>query len=341
MRLLVVGARGGTHVGESFLRAALRDGLDAAFVDVTAAYDGPRVLRSLWWRFLDRRPYRLERFGREVLARAKEHRAEVVLTTGLSPVAAGTLRALHEAGIATTNFLTDDPWNRAQRCRWFLHALPVYNFVFTPRRANIADLAASGCRSVHYMPFAYDEELFFPERPQARAALQSDVFFAGGADRERVPYVEALIDAGLDLALYGNYWDRHTKTRRHWRGIADPATVRRGLSATKIALCLVRHANRDGNSMRTFEVPAVGACALMEDTPEHRELFGNDNERVAYFRGVDDMVGKARALVADAPLRDRLAQACHRHITGGGHTYRHRLRQMLDHVRGLHDSEIA
>jgi hypothetical protein len=51
-------------------------------------------------------------------------------------------------GIKRFNFLTDDPFNRAHYAPWFLKALPDYDVVFSPRRANIQDLLNAGCPRV-------------------------------------------------------------------------------------------------------------------------------------------------------------------------------------------------
>ena len=97
-----------------------------------------------------------------------------------------------------------------------------------------------------------------------------------------------------------------------------------------MALCLVRRANRDGLAMRSFEVPAIGACMLVEDTEEHREIFGPADRAVAYFHSVDDMVQRARRLLDDPGQRAHLASEAHRLIVQGRHTYRDRLRSMLE-----------
>jgi spore maturation protein CgeB len=81
--------------------------------------------------------------------------------------------------------------------------------------------------------------------------------------------------------------------------------------------------------MRSFEVPAIGACMLAEDTAEHREIFGGDDEAVAYFGSIDEMVEKLRWLVKHDGERRRLAQAAYRLIRRGKHTYQDRLVTML------------
>jgi spore maturation protein CgeB len=331
-RLLIVGGVGGTNVGESLYRAAQKMGIQARILDTRRAFDAPAWLRAINWRLLGRRPAHLRAFGRELLDACTSFRPQVLITTGLAPVSRHVLERVGRLNIRTLNFLTDDPWNPAHRARWFMRALPAYDYVYSPRRAMLADLENTGCKQVRFLPFGYDEDLFFtPEEASGtRASKQTaDVMFAGGADVDRVPYMQAFIENGFDLALYGDYWHRQAATKNVAKGQADVATLRLAIASAKVALCLVRRANRDGSCMRTFEVPAVGACMLTEDTPEHRVIFGEEGEAVLYFDSQETMLEKARALCDNEALRTGLAQRAHQLITTGGHTYRHRLAAML------------
>jgi spore maturation protein CgeB len=233
--------------------------------------------------------------------------------------------------VRTINFLTDDPWNPAHRAPWFLETLPFYDCVFSPRQANLDDLRRLGCRHVSYVSFAYAPGIHFPEGPGPEGGADgADLFFAGGADRDRVPYLAACIRAGFRVRLHGGYWHRYRETRAHAGGHLGPAELRRALRRAKVALCLVRRANRDGHVMRSFEIPAVGTCMLTEDTEEHRQIFGPDGQHVVYFRSLDEMVGRLRWLLDRPEERARLAAAAHRLIAvDGKNTYRDRLETML------------
>lgn len=331
-RLLIVGGVGGTNVGESLYRAAQKMGIQARLLDTRRAFDAPLWLRAINWRLLGRRPAHLQAFGQELLDVCASFKPQVLITTGLAPISRRVLDKVGKLNIRTLNFLTDDPWNPAHRARWFMRALPAYDIVYSPRRAMLADLENAGCKQVRFLPFGYDEDLFFT--PDIAAGTQAslptaDVMFAGGADEDRVPYMQALIEHGFNLALYGGYWDKQPVTKSVAKGQADVATLRSAIASARVALCLVRRANRDGSCMRTFEVPAVGACMLTEDTPEHREIFGKAGEAVLYFDNLDTMLEKTRLLCDDEALRTGLAQRVHQLITSGGHTYRHRLATML------------
>jgi len=142
-----------------------------------------------------------------------------------------------------------------------------------------------------------------------------------------------LISAGFRVALYGGYWERHSQTRRAARGMADAATVRKAIGGGATTLCLVRRANRDGHSMRSFEVPAIGACMLVEDTAEHREIFGDSRNAVDYVNSPEDAVQRVRVLLLDRCERDRLTRSAHALIASGHHTWSDRLKTMLEDGR--------
>ncbi|NJK59639.1 MAG: glycosyltransferase [Oscillatoriales cyanobacterium SM2_1_8] len=268
--------------------------------------------------------------ARAIQKACDRHPIRAVLVTGIAPVEAPLLAELRQRGIATGNFLTDDPWQPFCCSRWLLQALPVYDVLFTPRRANMTDLQKLGAPQVVHLPFAYDPDLFFPVAPVPTMA--SDVFFAGGGDRDRVPYMAALAAAGIQVGLYGGYWERFPETRALARGMADPVTLRQAACSAKVGICLVRRANRDGHVMRTYELPALGLSMVAEDTPEHRDLFREEGTHVLYFTTPETAVAQVQRLLADPALRQTLAQNNHRRICNGGHTYGDRLRTMRSHL---------
>ncbi|MBI3615712.1 MAG: glycosyltransferase [Candidatus Omnitrophica bacterium] len=332
MKLLLIGNPGVGHVGGHLHRAAKDLGLSVNFLDVTQAFASPSWEAKWNWWIRGHRPSRLHEFGQEALQVCREFKPKWLLSTGIAPLEAGTLQAIREMGVERLNFLTDDPWNPAHWAPWFMEGLPFYDRIFSPRRANLRDLEQLGCSKVSYLPFAYSPEIHFPEAPktsQEQDRYACDVVFIGGADRDRLVPVAALIRAGFQVALYGGYWDRFRQTRAYARGQIDPTDSRRVVGSAKVALCLVRRANRDGHSMRSFEIPAMGGCMLTEDTQEHRELFGKEGESTLYFHTIPEMLEKLRWMLQHNLERQRLASACHQRIVQGRHTYKDRLVTML------------
>jgi spore maturation protein CgeB len=329
-RLLLVGNPGPEHVGSHLYKAAVSIGMDAAMHDVRLAENGPRWAVAAAWRF-DRRPLRLRGYGKSLLQRCAEFQPPLVLCVGIAPVSREVLLGMQKMGIRVFNYLTDDPWNPGCCPSWFLAALRYFDHVFSPRRANLEDLQRHGCPAVSYLPFAYDEEAHLGSLPtvEDNDPSRPDIVFVGGADSDRVPFMTALLQADFNLELYGGYWERYTQTRRHAGGHISPLETQRITAHAKIALCLVRRANRDGHVMRSLEIPAMGGCMLAESTAEHRDLFGDEGQAVLYFHNIPELIQKTRWLLDHPEERQRLREAVHRLITTSRHTYRDRLRSML------------
>jgi hypothetical protein len=333
-QLLVVGFPAEFHVGAHLRRAAATLGLSTTMFEAGEAFNGPAPLVKINWWLRGHRPTRLRDFGQRVVAACAEQAPPAcLLATGVgAPLSRTSLTEIGARGVRRLSFLTDDPWNRAHRAPWFMDALTEYDWVFSTRRSNLDDLRRHGCRQVAFLPFAYDPEAHFVERPARDEAprYDADVLFAGGADEDRLPWIKALIRAGLSVALYGGYWDRHPETRPFFHGHADLPTLRKATAGAKLVLGLVRRANRDGHAMRSFEVPAMGGCLLVEETEEHREIFGPEGECMLYFRDETELLKKARWLLQNEPERRRLAAAAHDRVTRGQNTYADRLRKMLE-----------
>lgn len=330
-RIVISGYTDPYHLGSIMNDAARELGWESLLCNAGAAKQTSRLELRLNWRLRAHRPPRLNTYSQHLLEVCRDFRPQFVLVTGITAPNATAVRELRDMGIVCMNYLTDDPWNPSHYAPWFFEALRQYDAVFSPRRANLEQLRNLGC-GAFYLPFAYAPELYFPEVPpdEMRTRFDCDVLFYGGADQDRLPYIEALVDAGLNVHLYGGYWERYPRFRHAFRGTADTQTLRWAISGARVTLCLVRRANRDGHVMRTFEASAMGACMLAEDTEEHRAIFGEDGEAVVYFQSVEDVVEKARQLLVSAAERERLAKNVYERIVGGENTYQDRLCTMID-----------
>jgi hypothetical protein len=327
--IAIVGRMGGTHIGDSLRHAATAAGQKVVFFDADGAEIGSRLQRAIAWR-TGRRPVSLDHFSARVATACARHPPDLLITTGAGALTSGALQLLRQSGIRLANYSTDDPWNPLLRAGWHLRALPRYDVVFTPRRANVEDFSRLGCADVRYLPFGFDSRHARPpERPPAPADA-AEVLFVGGADRDRAAFVREFMAQGLPISLVGGYWERFAGLRRQAAGVKSPEELRSLTSAAKINLCLVRRANRDGHVMRSLEIGAIGGCMLAEDTGEHRELFGPDGESVAYFKTPQEAAERARALIPDAAERRRLATALHARIWNGRHSYLDRLQAICD-----------
>lgn len=336
MRVLLVGIGEFFHVGAFFRNALDALGHERAFVD-ESAYLQPSMrshFHKAAYRLLRRRPLTYWKFNRDILERAKEFRPGIVIITGgrhISPQTLAQLRA--DTGAMLVNYATDDPFNPLNSSAALLGGIPFYDLYACTKRAIMADVGRAGCPNVCFVPFAYEPSLHFPEQPRSpdeRSRFESDVVFIGGADADRSPYFEALVKAmpGVQLRLYGGYWDRFPQLRCFHCGFALGRDYRLAVGAGKISPCLIRKANRDGHAMRTFEIPACGGFLLTERTEEHLELF-KEGAEVDFFDSAEELTDKTNYYLSHENQRVRMAMAARSKIMTGKHTYRDRLQEIL------------
>jgi spore maturation protein CgeB len=332
VKLALLGKLDGTHIGGSIARGAAALGIKSILFDAEQAAAAPRLLRSLSWRLGDRRPLHLDRFSNELVETCAQAKPDILIATGMAPLTESALRSLRQLGVVSVNYSTDDPWNPAMRSNWHLQALPCYDFIFSPRQSNLDDFRHLGCARVHYLSFGYDESLF------ANAAQfdfpAHDVLFVGGADSDRVAFMTEFIRHGPPVKVAGGYWEKFPAFRTHALGLKPPEIIKALTAAAKVNLCLVRRANRDGHVMRSFEIAAIGGCMLVEDTEEHRAIFGVDGESVRYFRTPEQAATLARFLIDHPAERVRLAASVRDRVSRHAHTYRDRLRTIM-HIAGV------
>ena len=291
-------------------------------------------IHKVAYRVLARRPLGYWSFNRSLVEVACDFQPDVVLVVKGAYISPDALRQIKASTRAVLiNYATDDPFNPLVTTRSLVKSIRLYDVYACTKRCIMCDIQRAGCKKVIFVPFGYKPSVHFPEKPvtaEEKQRFASDVVFVGGCDRDRVAYFERLVHELPDirLHLYGGYWDRHPVLRRYHRGFARGRDYRLALSSAKIAINLVRHANRDGHVMRSFEIPACGAFMLAERTEEHLELFEEDRE-AAFFGSPEELVEKVRYYLIHDSERERIAKAGYRLITSGNHTYRDRLLEML------------
>lgn len=332
VRLLIVGNPLEFHLGSHLLDAAKELNWDVRIEDLRDAWSSSRWVNRIYRRLFRKLPSRMKAFGDRVVATCREFQPQLMISTGVAPLSASTLREIGKLGVFRVNYLTDDPWSPSNKAGFFFQSLPEYDLVANPRRANIDDLLRLGCRRVDYIPFGYNPAYHFIElNPTADelSRFRCDVAIIGGADEDRVPLAQALVNDGLNLALYGTYWDSYPSLKKYHRGYAHGRDLRLAVQLANSNVCMVRRANRDGHAMRSLEFPAMRGCLVAEDTVEHRDLYGADGESVLYWNDEASLVKVTRQLSENASQREKLTQELvHRIVDSGVHSYAHRLREI-------------
>jgi spore maturation protein CgeB len=103
---------------------------------------------------------------------------------------------------------------------------------------------------------------------------------------------------------------------------------RLALGGAKIALGLLRSANRDQHTMRTFEIPACGAFLCAPRTDEHQAIL-HEGAEAAFFDNPDELKSQVMRYLTNDEARVQVAAAGRRALTQGTNTYADRIVEML------------
>ncbi|MEB3318959.1 MAG: glycosyltransferase [Cyanobacteriota bacterium] len=336
--LLIADTTAPEALGSKLLAGADRAGLApdrvrVAYTSAAPAFSPSMASRrgKLFYRLADRRSWEWWGFQRQLVRQIAAEPPRLVLVTGILPLAPAVFDAVHHQGGQVVNYLTDDPWNPIHRRRHFLANLPLYDHVFSTKEALRQRLVTAGAVSTSWLPFAYDPALHRPPplEPGDPERYGVDVAFVGTGARERLPWLAAMAEpAGPRCRLYGNSWN----------GLATPGWERhdavtgldyaKAISQARLVLGLLRQANGDLSTDRSYEIGAIGGCGLYADTPEHRALLPGYPE-VGFFRSPAQMRSHAERILADPALQTRLRDLGARALRRPEHTYGERLRQIL------------
>jgi hypothetical protein len=240
----------------------------------------------------------------------------------------------------------DDPFGRASGF-WstFVAAIREYDVHLVPRPENVPEYLARGAR--HVIPFdrGFCSRAHQPpssSHPRWRE-FAVPLAFTGTYERERATSISRLISCGIDVAIRGGLWNRGPewpKLQPFFRGNAvagDEYAL--ALGAPQITLHFLRHANRDEQDSRTFEIPACGGFMMAEWSRRHADLFEEDREAV-FFRNDDELVEKVKHYLAHPDECAAIAARGLARALSSGYDYESRMHELLTKAMtaaGRHD----
>ena len=79
----------------------------------------------------------------------------------------------------------------------------------------------------------------------------------------------------------------------------------KAINGAKVVLGLVREANGDQSTDRSYEIGAIGGCGLYQDTIEHRQLLQNYPDE-GFFKDPSELALRVKEILTDSGLRRKL-----------------------------------
>jgi spore maturation protein CgeB len=250
-----------------------------------------------------------------------------------------TLEWIRSRGIKLVNYNPDNPFiftGSGSGNRYVTDSIRLFDIHFTYNLQVKKRLEEEYYMRTAFLPFGFDLEdgLFerYGEEPEILRTC-----FVGNPDKQRLGIIMELAEAGLEIDLYGNDWEKFA--RHPLLKIFPPVygndfwkIIRR----YRVQLNLMRIHNEDSHNMRSFEVPGIGGIMLAPDTTEHR-MFFTDGKEASLFADTKDCLARARMLLAlGKEEADTIRSAARERSIGGGYTYKQRATSAMELMEKLY-----
>jgi spore maturation protein CgeB len=247
-----------------------------------------------------------------------------------------TLKNIKKTTSAALIHYTPDPQILFHRSRHFLKSIPLYDLLFTTKPFELELYKKFGANSVYLTYQSYDRNRFYPREPSEQDLIKykTDVTLVGHYEKYRADCVRAIVDSGIKVKVWGEYWQRYAKFHPWARNvvmgrsvICDQYCI--ALSSASICLGLLSRFIPETTTTRTFEIPACGAFMLADRTKEHLELFEEGNE-ADFFSTRKELVEKVHYYLENPRKRKDIAAAGMKRCINSGYSFQDRLKDILE-----------
>lgn len=343
MKIVLVGeANAGSRTPQRL--RALRDlGHDVTMVATTPEGWTYETRPSLLARVLYRLRLPMDNAGaNSALIEAASRGCDVVILDNARTIRPATLREVRRAvpRAKLVWYSEDDSMNPRHRTRWLEAAIPLFDLWVTTKSFNAmpGEVPALGARRVLFTDNCFCPHTHAPiELTEAEGrAWGAPISFVGTFERPRAESLLALSAAGLRVRVWGNGWGV-LKGETLLLEVEDRPVYgddyRRVVAASAINLCFLRKGNRDRQTCRSMEIPAMGGFMLHESSDELANSFRPDLE-AAYFASDAELVTASRRWLADDDGRRAVAAAGRMRAHSGNFSHSGRWRVILDAVMG-------
>lgn len=226
------------------------------------------------------------------------------------------------------NWGTDDSWKYKSTIRFLIPHLDCH---VTTHSGTLARARRDCFSNVVLSQWAASDGSLREPIPSEQCDF--DVSFVGHLYGGRIDWIEALTQAGIEVACFG----KGTKG-----GVVDTATMIDVVNRSRVTLNfsdagtsnILPFAKPEPQiKARLFEATGAGSCLLTQGAPGIEDYFSVGTE-VDVFQSLEELVQKARFYLENPSRRDAMANAGFRRVRSA-HTYSRRFEDLLDHLMPL------
>jgi spore maturation protein CgeB len=160
------------------------------------------------------------------------------------------------------------------------------------------------------------------------------VVFIGAKEQDRLEHLLYLAEHGIQVHIYG--WvvkepnPLHDNIIIHDRFLYEDEFCA-ALGCSKIALNFLRKMNRDLQTSRSIEIPAVRGFMLAERTDEHMQLF-KEGKEAEFFSSKEELLEKVNYYLQHDQERLAIAKAGYERCFKDSYTFENRMQGILNNL---------
>lgn len=290
-KILIVGSDQVWSIEKIYLKYLSEIGLETelfAAQNFFFKYYNPGLINKIFFRLGISSIYK--KINALLLEKAKQYKPDIIWIFKGMEIFPETIDQLKLSGIKVANYNPDNPFifsGRGSGNENVKNSTGKYNLHFAYDRTVQKKIADEYSIKTAYLPFGFElSESLYEDCVAQKEIIK--VCFLGNPDNERAFFLKSLLDAGIQIDLYGNDWNKFIN---HQNASVFPPVYGdefwKILRRYRVQINLMRIHNINSHNMRSFEIPAVGGIMIAADTPEHRMFFENEKE-IFLFKNLNE-----------------------------------------------------
>lgn len=248
---------------------------------------------------------------------------------------------LRENGIIVS-YNNDNPFsdrynkskNVHQRLIWrnFIRSIPFFDISFVYRPANLENYKLAGAKNVFLFPPSFPDYLI--QKFTYNTEKKYDIIFIGHYEPKHLEYINFLLDANIDVKIYGPGWTQLNISTNYKHEKITPIygeQYYQALNSSKVALCFLSDLNDDVYTRRNFEIPMCKTAMLSERTLE-LETFFKDKRDCYFFSNKEELLLIAKMILNNDSLLQDIAISGYRHSIKNKYGLNDRVKNLLHSI---------
>lgn len=263
----------------------------------------------------------------------------IIIDKGLT-IKPNTLKILkyRNKNIKIVSYSPDDMMNPDNQSVQYLSCFQYYDIHFTTKSYNVDELKSIGAKTVLFVNNAYSE-IFHSKFNFPDSSYSFDISFIGSYEEQRFKSLKRIVEMYPlnKIFIAGNWKPEHYDYFKQsgiefHKGELTYPLYNQIIAKTKVNLCFLRKVNRDLQTTRSIEIPAMGGFMLAEYSEEHNLLFTKEIE-ASYFKNDEELLKKIDFFLKNDGARERIRSAGYAKCHEGDYTNRKLMTYIINQAK--------